>query len=63
MIGIVNEFSFRANVYRDHRGLTDLAALGLLLAETSCCPLCRRHGSLDREVAAAVAAWSVAQPD
>ncbi|MCA1737004.1 MAG: hypothetical protein LC739_13170 [Actinobacteria bacterium] len=63
VIGIMNEFSFLAKVYRDHRGLTDLVALGLLLAETPCGPLYRRHGSPDRELEAVVAAWSVAKPD
>lgn len=62
VIGIINEFSFLAKGYRDHRGLTDLVALGLLLTETPCGPLHRRHGSPDRELDAAVAAWSNTQP-
>lgn len=39
VIGIMNEFSFLARGYRDHRGLTDLVALGLLLSEMPCGPL------------------------
>ena len=62
VIGIMNEFSFLATGYRDHRRLTDLVALGLLLSETPCGPLYQRHVSPDRELDAAVAAWSDAQP-
>jgi hypothetical protein len=62
VIGIMNEFGFLATGYRDHRGLTDLVALGLLLSETPCGPLYQRHVSPERELDAAVAAWSDAQP-
>ena len=62
VIGVMNEFSFLATGYRDHRELTDLVALGLLLSETPCGPLYQRHVSPDRELDAAVAAWSDAQP-
>jgi Domain of unknown function (DUF6933) len=60
VIGIMNEFSYLAAVYRDHRELTDLLALSLLLSETPCGPLYKRHGSPDRELDAAVAEWSKA---
>jgi len=62
VIGIMNQFSFLAEGYRDHRRLTDLVTLGLLLSETPCGPLYQRLGSPDRELDAAVAAWSEAKP-
>jgi hypothetical protein len=58
VLGIMNEFSRLAEVYRDYRGLTDLVTLALVLSETPCGPLYPRHGSPDRELDAAVAVWS-----
>jgi hypothetical protein len=63
VIGIMNEFSYLAKGYRDHRGLTDLVTIGLLLSETPCGPLYQSHGSPNRELDAAVAAWSAARPE
>ena len=62
VLGIMNEFGRLAAMYRDYRGLTDLVTLALLLSETPCGPLYKRHVSPDRELDAAIAAWSVARP-
>lgn len=62
VLGIMNEFSRLAAMYRDHRGLTDLVTLALLVSATPCRPLYERHVSPDRELDAAIAAWSVARP-
>ncbi len=58
VVGIMNEFSFLADVHRAHRGGDDLVGLALKLSETPCGPLYKRHGSPDRELDAVVAAWS-----
>lgn len=57
VIGVMNEFSFLANQWRQSR-LSDPMEVALWLAETPCGPLYRRQGSPDRELTAAVAAWS-----
>ena len=36
VVGTMNEFAFEAEVYRDHRGMTDLLQLAMRLAETPC---------------------------
>jgi hypothetical protein len=61
VIGIMNEFSFLADVSRDRRGVPDRLALAQWLARTPCGPLSKRHGSPDRELAASVASWMHAQ--
>lgn len=61
VVGIMNEFSYLAGVYRDQRGLTDLVTLALILSETPCGPLYKRHGSPDRELDAVIAAWMTAR--
>ncbi len=58
VVGIMNEFSFLADVHRAHRGVDDLVGLALKLSKTPCGPLYKRHGSPDRELDALVAAWS-----
>lgn len=57
VIGVMNEFGFLANQWRQPRD-SDPVEVALWLAETPCGPLYRRQGSPDRELAAAVAAWS-----
>ena len=61
VVGIMNEFSYLAGVYRDSRGLTDLVTLALRLSETPCGPLYQRHVSPVRELDAAVTVWSEAK--
>ena len=61
VIGIMNEFSFLAEVSRDRRGVTDRLALAQWLAQTPCGPLYKRHGSPDRELVASVSSWMQAQ--
>lgn len=58
VIGVMNEFSFLATESRRRRGDADPIELALWLAQTPCGPLYKRHISPDRELAAAVAAWS-----
>lgn len=51
VIGIMNEFSYLAEVYTRAEPL-NLEELSVRLAATPCGPLYRRHGSPDRELAA-----------
>ena len=58
VVGIMNEFSFLAEVHRANRGINDLNDLAVKLSRTPCSPLYKRHVSPDRELTALVAAWS-----
>jgi hypothetical protein len=58
VIGVMNEFNFLATESRRRREDDDPIQLALWLAQTPCGPLYKRHISPDRELAAAVAAWS-----
>ena len=60
VIGIMNEFSHLANHLKRHRD-ADPIEVALWLAQTPCGPLFGRHGSPDREVAAAVRSWSASR--
>jgi hypothetical protein len=55
VVGIMHEFAHLAEADRLSNPAPDLIALSLRLAETPCGPLCHRHGSPDRELAAFVA--------
>jgi hypothetical protein len=50
VVGIMNEFTYLAEAYRDDT--PDLLALAIRLAATPCGPLYSRHVSPDRELAA-----------
>ena len=63
VLGIMNEFGYSADWFRDHRGPSDLVTLALWLSETPCGPLYQRHGSPDRELDAAVAVWMDAKTE
>jgi hypothetical protein len=52
VLGIMNEFSFLADVYRRNDSDIDLLVLAKELAATPCSPLYRRHTSPDRELQA-----------
>jgi hypothetical protein len=52
VLGIMNEFSFLADVYRRDDRNVDLLLLAKRLAETPCSPLYRRHVRPDRELQA-----------
>lgn len=53
----MNEFRYLAEAYRASKGEANLVTLALRLSETPCGPLYKGHGSPDRELDAAVAAW------
>jgi len=55
VLGVMNELKYLADVYVKLDGVSDLLALSMLLAETPCGPLYKRHISPDRELAALVA--------
>ncbi len=57
VLGVMNEFSFLADQIRQNRD-TDPMEVASWLAQTPCGPLYQRHGIPDRELSAAVAAWS-----
>jgi hypothetical protein len=63
VVGIMNEFSFLAEVHRANQGINDLNALAVKLSRTPCSPLYKRHTSPDRELTALVAGWSEAGQD
>jgi hypothetical protein len=50
VVGVMNEFTFLADAWRDSH--VDLLALALRLAATPCGPLYSTHGSPDRALAA-----------
>jgi hypothetical protein len=52
VVGIMNEFTFLAESYRDGTPAPDLLALAIRLATTPCGPLYSKHVSPDRELAA-----------
>jgi hypothetical protein len=52
VVGIMNEFSFLADVYRRNESGIDPVQLAKRLAATPCSPLYRRHTSPDRELEA-----------
>jgi hypothetical protein len=54
VVGVMNEFGYLAEVFRDDY-VADLLGLSVRLAGTPCSPLYRRHVSPDRELAALVA--------
>jgi hypothetical protein len=58
VLGIMNEFSYLAEAYRESRGEVDLVSIAFRLSETPCGPLYQRHRSPNRELDAAVTAWS-----
>jgi hypothetical protein len=55
VVGIMNEFTYLADVYRRDDPNLDLRQLALRLAETPCSPLYRRHTSPDSELKAFLA--------
>jgi hypothetical protein len=52
VVGILNEFAYLAEAWRQDQPPPDLHALALRLATTPCGPLYRKHISPDRELAA-----------
>jgi hypothetical protein len=56
IVGIMNEFRYLAEAWREDEPTPDLLQLALRLATTPCGPLYKRHISPDLELAALVAA-------
>lgn len=54
VVGIMNQFSYQAEVYREYLETKDLLAMSLKLAETPCSPLYKSAISPDRELLALV---------
>ena len=52
VVGVMNEFGYLGQVYRDDSPEQPLLMLSLRLSETPCGPLYKRHVSPDRELAA-----------
>ena len=57
VLGMVNQFSFLAEGYRDYLETHDLLTLSMKLADTPCSPLYKGHVSPYREVNALVQEW------
>jgi len=54
VVGVMNEFIYLAEAYRDNTPVPDLPRLAMRLATTPCGPLYRKNISPDRELAALV---------
>jgi len=52
VVGVMNEFGYLGQVYRDDSPEQPLLMLSLRLSETPCSPLYKRHVSPDRELTA-----------
>jgi hypothetical protein len=52
IVGVMNEFTHLAGIWRNPTGADDLDELSLRLARVPCSPLYKRHISPDRELAA-----------
>ncbi|MEU8803274.1 hypothetical protein [Spirillospora sp. NPDC048819] len=52
VVGVMNEFSYLADIYRAGTPAPDLFDLSMRLATTPCGPLYPRHGNPDRELRA-----------
>ena len=63
VVGIMNEFTYLAEAWREDQPQPDLHALALRLATTPCGPLYRQHISPDRELAALLRSIADASPD
>lgn len=63
VVGIMNEFTFLAEAWREDHRQPDLHALALRLATTPCGPLYRKHISPDRELAARLRSIAHASPN
>lgn len=50
IVGVMNEFSYLAEVYCDHLASGDLIELSVKLAETPCSPLYKRALTPEREL-------------
>lgn len=59
VVGIMNEFSFLAEGYRDHLNTKDLLALSLKLSETPCSPLYKTAISPDRALQSLIASQTM----
>jgi hypothetical protein len=57
VVGIMNEFSYLAEVFRDYHETGGLLTLSLKLSETPCSPLYKSMISPDRELKRVVGEW------
>ena len=55
LVGMMNQFTYQAEGYRDYRGFDDLLGLALQLADTPCGPLIKTTVTPERALAAVVA--------
>ena len=63
VVGVMNEFTYLAEAWRQDQPQPDLPALALRLAATPCGPLHRKHISPDRELASLLRSVADASPD
>ncbi|TAG69323.1 MAG: hypothetical protein EAZ24_14535 [Burkholderiales bacterium] len=61
VLGVMKEFVFHAETYRDYHGEHDPLTLSLRLAHIPCSPLDRRAGFPDREVQRIAETWTRTQ--
>lgn len=60
LVGMLNQFSYLAEGYRDYKQTTDLRWLSLKLSETPCSPLYKSSISPDRELRRLIdAEWAI----
>ena len=58
VVGIMNQFSYLAEGYREYLETKDLLALSLRLSETPCSPLYKSAVSPDRELKRMIECWN-----
>ena len=59
IVGIMNQFSYLAEGYRDYLETNDLLALSLKLSETPCSPLYKGAVSPHRELKRVIDCWNI----
>ena len=57
VVGIMNQFSYLAEGYREYLETKDLLALSIRLSETPCSPLYKGAVSPDRELKRLLLSW------
>lgn len=57
VVGIMSQFSYLAEGYREYLETKDLLALSMRLSETPCSPLYKSAVSPDRELRRSVSTW------
>jgi hypothetical protein len=63
VVGVMNQFSFMAEIQRDRHEAGDLLALSIHISEVPCSPLYKSTVSPDHELARVVSTWGAGSAD